>query len=200
MELQSKTGAAVTVSDDVFAAPYNETLVHQVVNAYMAGARSGNSSQKTRSDVRGGGAKPWRQKGTGRARAGTIRSPIWRGGGATFASSKRDYSQKVNKKMYRSAMRSVFSELARSGRLNIVDSIPVTAPKAKELRVALKDWDMTDALIIDAGVNDNLHLAGRNFPNVSTIDVDGINPWLMLRHKNVVVTSEALKKIEERLS
>ena len=131
MELQAKTGSAVTVSDDVFGAPYNETLVHQVVNAYMAGGRSGNSSQKTRSDVRGGGAKPWRQKGTGRARAGTIRSPIWKGGGVTFASSKRDYSQKVNKKMYRAAMRSVFSELARSGRLTVVDSIPVSAPKSK---------------------------------------------------------------------
>jgi len=200
MELQAKTGAAVTVSDDVFGVPYNETLVHQVVNAYMAGGRSGNSSQKTRSDVRGGGAKPWRQKGTGRARAGTIRSPIWRGGGATFASSKRDYSQKVNKKMYRAAMRSVFSELARSGRLTVVDSIPVSAPKSKELRSAMKDWDMSDVLIIDAGDNDNLHLAGRNFPNVSTTDVEGINPWIMLRHQNVVMTSEAVKKVEERLS
>ena len=200
MELQAKTGAAVTVSDDVFGAPYNETLVHQVVTAYMAGGRSGNSAQKTRSQVSGGGAKPWRQKGTGRARAGTIRSPIWRAGGVTFASSKRDYSQKVNKKMYRAAMRSVFSELARSGRLTVVDSIPVSAPKAKELRTAMKDWDLADALIIDAGVNDNLHLAGRNFPNVSTTDVDGINPWMMLRHNNVVMTSEAVKKVEERLS
>ena len=200
MELQAKTGSAVTVSDDVFGAPYNETLVHQVVNAYMAGGRSGNSSQKTRSDVRGGGAKPWRQKGTGRARAGTIRSPIWKGGGATFASSKRDYSQKVNKKMYRAAMRSVFSELARSGRLTVVDSIPVSAPKAKELRTALKDWDLADALIIDANDNDNLHLAGRNFPNVSTTDVDGINPWIMLRHNNVVMTADAVKKVEERLA
>ena len=200
MELQAKTGSAVTVSDDVFGAPYNETLVHQVVNAYMAGGRSGNSSQKTRSDVRGGGAKPWRQKGTGRARAGTIRSPIWKGGGVTFASSKRDYSQKVNKKMYRAAMRSVFSELARSGRLTVVDSIPVSAPKAKELRIAMKDWDLADALIIDANDNDNLHLAGRNFPNVSTTDVDGINPWIMLRHNNVVMTADAVKKVEERLA
>jgi len=200
MELQAKTGSAMTVSDDVFGAPYNETLVHQVVNAYMAGGRSGNSAQKTRSDVRGGGAKPWRQKGTGRARAGTIRSPIWKGGGVTFASSRRDYSQKVNKKMYRAAMRSVFSELARSGRLTVVDSIPVSAPKAKELRTAMKDWDLADALIIDSGVNDNLHLAGRNFPNVSTTDVDGINPWIMLRHQNVVMTSDAVKKVEERLS
>ena len=200
MELQAKTGSAVTVSDDVFGAPYNETLVHQVVNAYMAGGRSGNSSQKTRSEVRGGGAKPWRQKGTGRARAGTIRSPIWKGGGATFASSKRDYSQKVNKKMYRAAMRSVFSELARSGRLTVVDAIPVSAPKAKELRIAMKDWDLADALIIDANDNDNLHLAGRNFPNVSTTDVDGINPWIMLRHNNVVMTADAVKKVEERLA
>ncbi len=200
MELQAKTGAAVTVSDDVFAVPYNETLVHQVVNAYMAGGRSGNSAQKTRSQVSGGGAKPWRQKGTGRARAGTIRSPIWRAGGVTFASSKRDYTQKVNKKMYRAAMRSVFSELVRSERLTVVDSIPVSEPKSKELRAAMKDWGLTDALIIDAGVNDNLHFAGRNFPNISTTDVDGINPWLMLRHNNVVMTSEALKKVEERLS
>ena len=200
MELQSKSGAAVTVSDDVFGAPYNETLVHQVVNAYMAGGRSGNSAQKSRSQVRGGGAKPWRQKGTGRARAGTIRSPIWRAGGVTFASSKRDYSQKVNRKMYRVAMRSVFSELARSGRLNVVDSVPVSAPKAKELRSALKDWDVSDVLIIDADLNDNLHLAGRNFPHVSTIDVDGINPWILLRHQQVVVTAGALKQIEERLA
>lgn len=200
MELQSKGGAAVSVSEVVFGVPYNETLVHQVVTAYLAGARSGNSAQKNRAAVRGGGAKPWRQKGTGRARAGTIRSPIWRSGGVTFASAKRDYSKKVNKKMYRGAMRSVMSELARSGRLTVVDSIPVTAPKSAELRVVLKDWDIADALIVDAGMNDNLHLAGRNFPLVTTTDVEGLNPWLMLRHKNVVMTTAAVKQIEERLS
>jgi large subunit ribosomal protein L4 len=200
MELQTTAGAAVSVADTVFAVPYNETLVHQVVTAYMAGARSGNSAQKNRAAVRGGGAKPWRQKGTGRARAGTIRSPIWRAGGVTFASQPRDYSQKVNRKMYRGAMRSVFSELARSGRLTVVDSIPVSAPKSRELRDAMKGWGLDDALIIDAEENDNLHLAGRNFPNITTTDVDGINPWLMLRHKNVVMTAAAVKQIEERLS
>lgn len=200
MELQTNGGAAVSVADAVFGAPYNETLVHQVVNAYLAGARSGNSAQKNRAAVRGGGAKPWRQKGTGRARAGTIRSPIWRAGGVTFASQPRDHSQKVNRKMYRAAMRSVFSELARSGRLTVVDSIPVSAPKSREMREAMKSWGLEDALIIDADANDNLHLAGRNFPNITTTDVDGINPWLMLRHKSVVMTASAVKQIEERLS
>jgi large subunit ribosomal protein L4 len=200
MELQTNAGAAVSVADAVFGAPYNETLVHQVVTAYMAGARSGNSAQKNRAAVRGGGAKPWRQKGTGRARAGTIRSPIWRAGGVTFASQPRDYSQKVNRKMYRGAMRSVFSELARSGRLVVVDSISLSAPKSRELREAMKGWGLDDALIIEADDNDNLHLAGRNFPNITTTDVDGINPWLMLRHKSVVVTAAAVKQIEERLS
>ena len=200
MELQSKSGATMAVSDAVFAAPYNETLVHQVVTSYLAAARSGNSAQKNRSAVSGGGAKPWRQKGTGRARAGTIRSPIWRAGGVTFASSKRDYSKKVNKKMYRAAMRSVFSELARSERLTVVDSVPVSEPKAKQLREVLKGWDVADVLIIDVGVNDNLYLAGRNFTQVTTTDVQGINPWLMLKHQQVVVTEAAVKQIEERLS
>ena len=200
MELQTNGGAAVSVADAVFGAPYNETLVHQVVNAYLAGARSGNSAQKNRAAVRGGGAKPWRQKGTGRARAGTIRSPIWRAGGVTFASQPRDHSQKVNRKMYRAAMRSVFSELARSGRLTVVDSIPVSAPKSREMREAMRSWGLEDALIIDAAANDNLHLAGRNFPNITTTDVDGINPWLMLRHKSVMMTASAVKQIEERLS
>ena len=200
MELQTKSGAAVSVSDVVFGVPYNESLVHQVVTAYLAGARSGNSAQKNRAAVRGGGAKPWRQKGTGRARAGTIRSPIWRSGGVTFASAKRDYSKKVNKKMYRGAMRAVMSELARSGRLSVVDTIPVSAPKSAELRAVLKDWGLSDALIVDAGMNDNLHLAGRNFPLITTTDVEGLNPWLMLRHKNVVLTTAAVKQIEERLS
>ncbi len=200
MELQSKSGASVAVSDAVFAAPYNETLVHQVVTSYLAAARSGNSAQKNRAAVSGGGAKPWRQKGTGRARAGTIRSPIWRAGGVTFASSKRDYSKKVNKKMYRAAMRSVVSELARSGRLTVVDSVPVSEPKSSQLRAIMKDWDMSDVLIIDSGINDNLYLAGRNFPLVTTTDVQGINPWLMLKHKHVVMTEAAVKQIEERLS
>ena len=200
MELQSKSGASVAVSDAVFAAPYNESLVHQVVTSYLAAARSGNSAQKNRAAVSGGGAKPWRQKGTGRARAGTIRSPIWRAGGVTFASSKRDYSKKVNKKMYRAAMRSVVSELARSDRLTVVDSVPVSEPKSSQLRAVMKDWDLSDVLIIDSGINDNLYLAGRNFPHVTTTDVQGINPWLMLKHKHVVMTEAAVKQIEERLS
>jgi large subunit ribosomal protein L4 len=200
MELQSKSGASVAVSDAVFAAPYNETLVHQVVTSYLAAARSGNSAQKNRAAVSGGGAKPWRQKGTGRARAGTIRSPIWRAGGVTFASSKRDYSKKVNKKMYRAAMRSVVSELARSDRLTVVDSVPVSEPRSSQLRAVMKDWDLSDVLIVDSGINDNLYLAGRNFPHVTTTDVQGVNPWLMLKHKHVVMTEAAVKQIEERLS
>lgn len=200
MELQSKSGATVAVSDSVFAAPYNETLVHQVVTSYLAAARAGNSAQKNRAAVNGGGAKPWRQKGTGRARAGTIRSPIWRAGGVTFASSKRDYSKKVNKKMYRAAMRSVLSELARSERLTVVDSVPVSEPRSRQLREVLNDWNLTDVLIIDVGVNDNLYLACRNFPQVTTTDVQGINPWLMLKHQHVVMTEAAVKQIEERLS
>ena len=200
MELQSKSGASMAVSDAVFAAPYNETLVHQVVTSYLAAARSGNSAQKNRAAVSGGGAKPWRQKGTGRARAGTIRSPIWRAGGVTFASSKRDYSKKVNKKMYRAAMRAVVSELARSGRLTVVDSVPVSEPRSSQLRAVMKDWDLSDVLIVDAGINENLYLAGRNFPLVTTTDVQGVNPWLMLKHKHVVMTEAAVKQIEERLS
>ena len=200
MELQSKSGASMAVSDAVFAAPYNETLVHQVVTSYLAAARSGNSAQKNRAAVSGGGAKPWRQKGTGRARAGTIRSPIWRAGGVTVASSKRDYSKKVNKKMYRAAMRAVVSELARSGRLTVVDSVPVSEPRSSQLRAVMKDWDLSDVLIVDAGINENLYLAGRNFPLVTTTDVQGVNPWLMLKHKHVVMTEAAVKQIEERLS
>ncbi len=200
MEIQTKGGSAVGVSDAVFDAPFNEALVHQVVTAYMAGARSGNSAQKNRSAVRGGGAKPWRQKGTGRARAGTIRSPIWRSGGVTFASEKRDYAVKVNRKMYRGALRAIVSELARSGRLVVVDSIDMAEPKTRVMRELLADWSTTDALIIDADLEANVHLAARNLPHVTTTDVDGINPWLLLRHESVVVTSAALKKIEERLA
>lgn len=200
MDIQTRGGASIDVADAVFGVPYNESLVHQVVTAYMAGGRSGNSAQKNRAAVRGGGAKPWRQKGTGRARAGTIRSPIWRAGGVTFASAKRDYSVKVNKKMYRGAMRSMASELLRSGRLTVVDSIDISEPKARLMRSLLADWDLSDALIIDADLQANVHLAARNFPHITTIDVDGLNPWLMLRHENVVVTSAALKKLEERLA
>jgi large subunit ribosomal protein L4 len=200
MELQTKGGSAVGVSDAVFDVPYNEALVHQVVTAYMAGARSGNSAQKNRSAVRGGGAKPWRQKGTGRARAGTIRSPIWRAGGVTFASEKRDYSVKVNRKMYRGALRAIVSELARSGRLIVVDTIDMAEPKTRVMRELLGEWSANDALIIDADLEANVHLAARNLPHVTTTDVDGINPWLMLRHESVVVTAAALKKLEERLA
>jgi len=200
MEIQTKSGASVGLSDDVFGVPYNESLVHQVVTAYMAGARQGTSAQKNRSAVRGGGAKPWRQKGTGRARAGTIRSPIWRAGGVTFASSTRDYSVKVNKKMHRGAMRSMVSELLRSERMIVVDSLSVSEPKAKQVRSLMADWGVSDALLLDAELDANLYLAARNFPGITACDVDGINPWLLLRHENVVVTADALKKIEERLA
>lgn len=200
MEIQTKGGASVSLADSVFGVPYNESLVHQVVTAFLAGARSGNSAQKNRAAVRGGGAKPWRQKGTGRARAGTIRSPIWRAGGVTFASSKRDYAQKVNKKMYRGAMRSVLSELARAERLVVVENIAVSEPRAKALKATMQDLDVTDALFVSADINTDLHLAGRNFTNVTTVDVQGVNPWLLLRHENVVMTAEAAQKLEERLA
>ncbi|MFD2232017.1 50S ribosomal protein L4 [Alkalimarinus sediminis] len=189
----------VSVSDATFAGEYNETLVHQVVTAYLAGARQGTRAQKTRSEVRGGGKKPWRQKGTGRARAGTIRSPIWRSGGVTFAAKPQDHSQKVNKKMYRGALRSIYSELVRQDRLVVVEDMIAETPKTKAFTLKMKDLGLESALIISENVEENLYLASRNIPSVDVRDVVGVDPVSLVAYDKVVVTVSALKKIEEML-
>ena len=188
------------VSDNVFATEFNETLVHQVVTAYMAAARSGTKAQKTRSDVRGGGAKPFSQKGTGRARAGTSRSPIWRSGGVTFAARPRNYSQKVNRKMYRSALRSILSELLRQERLIAVDDFTVAAPKTKELAAKLQSMQLTEALIIAVNPDENLFLASRNLKNIDVRDVTEIEPVSLVAYDKVIVTKSALEQLGERLA
>jgi large subunit ribosomal protein L4 len=189
----------VEVSETAFGASYNEPLVHQVVNAYMAGARAGTRAQKSRAQVSGGGAKPWRQKGTGRARAGSIRSPIWKGGGVTFAAKPRDYSQKVNRKMYRGAMRSIFSELVRQERLVILDEFGVQAPKTKELSAKLGSLGLEDVLIVTEAFEENLALAARNLHWTNYIDARQINPVSLIAFDKVLITVPALKRIEERL-
>ena len=200
MELMVKGADALTVSETTFGREFNEALVHQVVVAYAAGARQGTRAQKTRSEVSGGGAKPWRQKGTGRARAGTIRSPIWRTGGVTFAAKPQDHSQKVNKKMYRGAMKSILSELVRQERLIVVDNFSVEAPKTKELVAKLKELELTDALIVTSEVDENLFLAARNLYNVDVRDVAGIDPLSRIAFDKVVMTAEAVKQVEEMLA
>ena len=189
----------VDVSLDAFGAEYNEALVHQVVTAYMAGARAGTKAQKTRAQVRGGGRKPWRQKGTGHARVGSIRSPLWRGGGTTFAATPRDHSQKVNRKMYRGALRSILSELVRSDRLRVVESLPVDEIKTKTLERRLRDMGLTDVLIVDEPAGDNLLLSARNLHWVAVIDSAQVNPVSLLAFEQVLLTEVALKKLEERL-
>jgi|TARA_R100000005_G_scaffold86619_1_gene55565 large subunit ribosomal protein L4 len=190
----------VSVSDVAFAREYNEDLVHQVVTAYLAGARQGTRAQKTRSDVSGGGKKPWRQKGTGRARAGTIRSPIWRTGGVTFAARPQDHSQKVNRKMYRAAMRSIMSELARQDRLLVVESMDLEAPKTKLLVKQLGEYGLDNVLIVTAELGENLYLAARNLHKVDVRDVDGVDPVSLIAYDKVMVTVDAVKKIEEMLA
>ena len=202
MELQLQGGGSgkVQVSDDTFGQDFREALVHQVVVACMASNRSGSAKQKTRSEARGGGTKPWRQKGTGRARAGTIRSPIWVGGGRTFAAKPRDHSQKVNKKMYKAALRSVFSELIRQDRLVITDSIGIKAPKTKELAGMLKKLGLDSVLIINEAFDENVFLSARNLPHVGICDAAAIDPVVLLRFEKVLITVPALKLVEERLS
>jgi large subunit ribosomal protein L4 len=189
----------VSVSDAAFAREYNEDLVHQVVTAYMAGARQGTRAQKNRADVNGGGRKPWRQKGTGRARAGTIRSPIWRSGGVTFAAQPQDHSQKVNRKMYRAALRSIMSELARQDRLMVVESLDVEQPKTRLLAKQLSDFGVDSVLIVSAEVGENLYLAARNLRKVDVRDVAGIDPVSLIAYDKVMVTVDAVKKFEEML-
>jgi large subunit ribosomal protein L4 len=200
MELMVKGADALTVSETTFGREFNEALVHQVVVAYAAGARQGTRAQKTRSEVSGGGAKPWRQKGTGRARAGTIRSPIWRTGGVTFAAKPQDHSQKVNKKMYRGAMKSIFSELVRQERLIVVDNFSVEAPKTKELVAKLNELELKDVLIVTGEVDENLFLAARNLHKVDVRDVAGIDPVSLIAFDKVLITAAAVKQVEEMLA
>ncbi len=195
-----KKPGKVEVSENTFARDYNEALVHQVVTAYLAGARQGTRAQKNRSAVAGGGKKPWRQKGTGRARAGTIRSPIWRSGGVTFAASPQDHSQKVNRKMYRSAMRSILSELARSERLVVVENMNLEQPKTKLLAEQLKGYGLDNVLIVASEVDQNLYLASRNLHKVDVRDVEGVDPVSLIAFDKVVVTVDAVKKFEEALA
>lgn len=193
-------GGDVELSDEAFAREYNEALVHQVVVAYAAGTRQGTRAQKTRAEVRGGGRKPWRQKGTGRARAGTIRSPIFRGGGQTFAAKPQDYSQKVNRKMYRGALRCIMSELIRQDRVVACESFGVDTPKTKALQNKLKELKLEDTLIISESVDENLYLSARNLKDVDVSDVYGLNPVSLIGHEKVLITVDALKQLEELLS
>lgn len=204
MELQLREGTGkaagtVDVSDMAFNKEFNESLVHQVVVAYMAGGRAGTKAQKTRAERRGGGAKPWRQKGTGRARAGSIRSPIWRGGGKTFAATPRDHSQKVNRKMYRGALRAILSELARQDRLVVVKAFEINAPKTKGLVERLGKLKVDNALIVTEDVNENLYLSARNLSRVDVRDVAGVDPVSLVAHDHVIITVDAVRRIEEWL-
>ena len=200
MKLKMQGSGSVDVAESAFGAAFNEALVHQVVTAYLAGGRAGTKAQKNRSAVRGGGTKPWRQKGTGRARAGTIRSPIWVGGGRAFAAQPRNHDQKVNKKMYRAALRSVLSELVRQDRLVVIESLQLEAPKTKLLAGKLKELDLDNVLILNEAFDETLFLAARNLPNVGICDAASIDPVVLIRFEKVLVTLPALKLIEERLS
>ncbi|MGM0614198.1 MAG: 50S ribosomal protein L4 [Pseudomonadota bacterium] len=201
MNLNLAAGAGtVEVADATFGNEFNEALVHQVVTAYLAGGRQGTRAQKNRSDVRGGGKKPWRQKGTGRARAGTIRSPLWRSGGVTFAASPQDHSQKVNRKMYRAAMRSILSELVRQERLVAVEEFLVDAPKTKQVAAKLKELDLEKVLIVTEEVDEKLYLAARNLPHVDVVDVAAADPVSLVAFDKVLVTVSALRKFEEKLA
>lgn len=199
MKIAVAGGNAIQVSEDTFGRDFSEALVHQVVTAYLAGARAGTKAQKNRSDVRGGGRKPWRQKGTGRARAGTIRSPLWRGGGRTFAARPQDHSQKVNRKMYRGALQAILSELVRQERLVVLDAIELSAPKTGELLKKMAEHGFEKGLIITPEVDENLFLASRNIPNVHSLDVASLDPVSLVGADKVIMTVDAVKKIEEWL-
>jgi len=200
MKITTANKKSIEVSDNTFSAPFNEALVHQVVNAVLSGARSGTKAQKNRSQVSGGGAKPWRQKGTGRARAGTIRSPIWVGGGRAFAARPRDFSQKVNKKMYKAAMRSVLSELLREERLVVIDKYDIQQPKTKEFKKLIEKLETDSALIVNDKFDENLFLSSRNVKNTEYSDVSSINPVSLMKFEKVIMNVESLKIIEERLA
>ncbi|HOW76554.1 MAG TPA: 50S ribosomal protein L4 [Candidatus Competibacteraceae bacterium] len=208
MELQVKNASdaapgQMTVADEVFARPFNETLVHQVVVAYLAGGRAGTRAQKTRAQVSGGGAKPWRQKGTGRARAGSTRGPIWRGGGVTFAARPQDYSQKVNRKMYRAAMRAIFSELLRQDRLQVVDELTLPEIKTKQMIARLAALGVADqrrVLLVSEDVDLNLGLSARNLCQVAVSDVAGLDPVSLVGADAVVITAGAMQRVGEWLA
>ncbi|NOS75416.1 MAG: 50S ribosomal protein L4 [Methyloglobulus sp.] len=198
--LNGNTANNVDALESVFGQTYNETLIHQLVTRYLAGARAGTKAQKTRSDVSGGGAKPWKQKGTGRARAGTTRSPVWRTGGVAFAARPRNYEQKLNKKMFRVGIRSILSELLRQDRLLVSDAIVPTSPKTKEFNAKLKDIDARRVLIIVDKIEANLALASRNIPNVEVIEAENLSPILLVAADKIIATSAAIKRLEERLA
>ena len=197
MELKTNTGAAVAVSDATFAREFNEALVHQIVTAYLAGGRQGTKAQKTRAEVAGGGAKPFRQKGTGRARAGTATSPIWRSGGVTFAAKPRNYEQTVNKKMYRAAMQSILSELVRQERLVVADDFKVDTHKTKDFVKKLNELELKNVLIVSDDVDEKLYLASRNVPHVGVTEATNIDPVSLIAFDKILVTVPALKKLEE---
>jgi len=199
VNLKTVSGAAVELSEVAFGKEFNEALVHQVVTAYLAGARQGTRAQKTRAEVSGGGKKPWRQKGTGRARAGSIRSPIWRGGGKAHAAVPQNWEQKVNRKMYRGAMQCILSELVRQERLVLIEEITVSAPKTKELVAKLKDLGIDNALIITDAVDENLYLAARNLPHVAVIDTAAVDPVSLIGFDKVLISVPAAKKLEVEL-
>ena len=205
MELEIKgingesSGDNVTLNQDIFGAAFNESLVHQVVIAYQAGARQGTKAQKNRSAVSGGGAKPWRQKGTGRARAGTNRSPIWRGGGNAFPASPRNFSQKVNRKSIKIAMRSILAELVRQDRLVVISDFNFDQPKTRQLSSALAGLNANNALLVDMKGNTNLELSARNLPNVTVLSTSQLNPVDLLNHKKVVITQQAMNELQENL-
>jgi len=200
VDLKTVTGAAVELSDTAFGREFNEALVHQVVTAYLAGARQGTRAQKTRAEVSGGGIKPWRQKGTGRARAGSIRSPIWRSGGRAFAAKPQDWSQKVNRKMYRGAMQCILAELIRQERLILVEEISVSGPKTKELIAKLNDLGAPRALIVTKEVDENLYLAARNIPHVNVLGTNEVDPVSLIAFDKVIMSVEAAKQFEEALA
>ncbi|MFG4599026.1 50S ribosomal protein L4 [Acinetobacter baumannii] len=199
MNLKTVSGSAVELSEVAFGREFNEALVHQVVTAYLAGGRQGTRAHKSRADVSGGGKKPFRQKGTGRARAGSIRSPIWVGGGKTFAARPQDWSQKVNRKMYRGAMQCILAELVRQDRLVLVEEFAVAAPKTKELLAKLNDLNTARALIVTDAVDENLYLAARNLPHVDVVDATAIDPVSLIAFDKVVMSVAAAKKIEVEL-
>lgn len=199
MELAVTGGGKIKVSEHTFGREFSEPLVHQVVVAYMAGARSGTKAQKNRSAVSGGGRKPWRQKGTGNARAGTIRSPLWRSGGVTFAASPRDHSQKVNRKMYRGAMQAILSELLRQERLVIVDDFAIDEPRTRLVVDRLGQLGVTRGVIVDAEVDSNLYLGARNLPGITVLDVGTIDPVSLVGADKVIMTTAAVEKIQEWL-
>jgi large subunit ribosomal protein L4 len=200
MKLKSVNGdSTLQVSDETFGGAFNEALVHQVITAYRAAGRAGTKAQKSRAEVRGGGRKPWAQKGTGQARHGSIRSPLWIGGGRTFAAKPRDFTQKVNRKMYRGAIRSMLSELARSERLVVTESLELAEPKTKLLAQQLKAWSLPSVLIVVEATDEKLMLAARNLPHVEVIGVTALNPLSLAAYEKVLMTVGAVKLIEERL-